>query len=547
MKQIQLLLIMLFFSNYIQAQQSNSSEEEIPLADLITIVDTASAPTLKNVLSGKYTSNLRSVRFNTGKTTLDSKEKMYLDTVADYLVNVPTIEMSIDGHTDNIGPYPKNKDLSLNRAKAVAEYLIQKGVRQGQLKTIGYGPDKPLVSNSSPQGRATNRRVELHFLKTDFDQIGGSGGNGGNKKRKNKMDNLTHIKLKNGSSVEAKFVSYSSDGKELRYIPNGPDETVKVLRIPDVESINYADGTKTIPENKPDPLPNSNAFQAAREEIRKRENKITVDQIPVKPVPVIPVIPDPNDKSTPSFVRKWEKIKHETRYGKYLSGNFVFVTAGILPLTIHKNDASLNITNTIGANYQSSLSANNNPFGFGIQIGMEREFGSSRPNTYYRYMYQWATIGGAQMNLFSFGVGKSMGRLKQYRYGLDLATGYAQKKLDNLVLGGNEYGVNNIRFNGNKVSVRYRNGYYAITPNVTYELYLGKLFAALRFNAGYTLSLYRRSVIKLKGQTTENPFEKTFVDVGGSTYYLTENNIKRSDEKIYGIGGFHVTGGLIFK
>jgi outer membrane protein OmpA-like peptidoglycan-associated protein len=70
--------------------------------------------------------------------------------------------VAIEGHTDSAGDAVKNRALSQERAEAVATYLTQKGIAAERLTAKGHGPDNPIASNRTAEGRAKNRRVELH-------------------------------------------------------------------------------------------------------------------------------------------------------------------------------------------------------------------------------------------------------------------------------------------------------------------------------------------------------------------------------------------------
>lgn len=69
--------------------------------------------------------------------------------------------IEIVGHTDNTGSHSYNMSLSQRRAQSVASYLIAQGVDGSRLSTRGAGPDQPIASNTTPDGRAQNRRVEV--------------------------------------------------------------------------------------------------------------------------------------------------------------------------------------------------------------------------------------------------------------------------------------------------------------------------------------------------------------------------------------------------
>lgn len=99
--------------------------------------------------------------FNTGSAVIKSESHAELDKVADILKKHPKIEAMVEGHTDNTGGEDLNMRLSKERAKAVKDYLISKGVESNRLKSEGYGPTRPIADNGTEAGRAKNRRVVI--------------------------------------------------------------------------------------------------------------------------------------------------------------------------------------------------------------------------------------------------------------------------------------------------------------------------------------------------------------------------------------------------
>jgi outer membrane protein OmpA-like peptidoglycan-associated protein len=75
-----------------------------------------------------------------------------------------SVRLQIEGHTDNAGPAEQNRTLSQQRADAVRQYMIDKGIDGSRLTAVGFGPDKPVADNKTPDGRAKNRRVEFTRL-----------------------------------------------------------------------------------------------------------------------------------------------------------------------------------------------------------------------------------------------------------------------------------------------------------------------------------------------------------------------------------------------
>jgi outer membrane protein OmpA-like peptidoglycan-associated protein len=74
----------------------------------------------------------------------------------------PDLEVEIQGHTDSTGSADHNLDLSRRRADTVKAYLQLYGISAGRLKTTGLGESRPVGDNATEEGRALNRRVELH-------------------------------------------------------------------------------------------------------------------------------------------------------------------------------------------------------------------------------------------------------------------------------------------------------------------------------------------------------------------------------------------------
>ncbi len=86
-----------------------------------------------------------------------------LDALVEHLKGMARIdEIRIEGHTDSTGSAAYNKRLSLRRANAVKNYLVEHGIDPSLISTIGWGEEKPVASNATKEGRAKNRRVEIY-------------------------------------------------------------------------------------------------------------------------------------------------------------------------------------------------------------------------------------------------------------------------------------------------------------------------------------------------------------------------------------------------
>jgi OOP family OmpA-OmpF porin len=105
---------------------------------------------------------LEGVTFSTGKSALTDQSKAILTNVAQSLVANPEVRVEVAGHTDNTGGRRTNMRLSQARANAVRDFLEANGVAADRITAKGYGPDKPVASNRTAEGRAQNRRVELN-------------------------------------------------------------------------------------------------------------------------------------------------------------------------------------------------------------------------------------------------------------------------------------------------------------------------------------------------------------------------------------------------
>lgn len=87
-----------------------------------------------------------------------------LNDIASVLNQYPETRIVVSGNTDDTGAYSYNMDLSVKRARSVADYLVRRGVNPNRVTINGYGPDRPIASNSTPSGRSQNRRVEIQIF-----------------------------------------------------------------------------------------------------------------------------------------------------------------------------------------------------------------------------------------------------------------------------------------------------------------------------------------------------------------------------------------------
>lgn len=130
---------------------------EIENATVETITDA------NNLTAVKVTFN-SGVLFATNKAELNDAVKSDLAQFAKVLKTYSDADVAIFGHTDSTGNDAINNPLSVNRATAVASYLMGQGVANTQIKSVeGYGSKQPIADNSTSQGRQQNRRVEIYL------------------------------------------------------------------------------------------------------------------------------------------------------------------------------------------------------------------------------------------------------------------------------------------------------------------------------------------------------------------------------------------------
>jgi len=107
---------------------------------------------------------LKGVNFAFNSAELTPQSKGILNEWVARIKGDKTIRVEVAGHTDSIGSDAYNQQLSQRRAKSVVDYFVSQGVSIDRLKAVGYGKTKPVASNKTEEGRAENRRVELHIF-----------------------------------------------------------------------------------------------------------------------------------------------------------------------------------------------------------------------------------------------------------------------------------------------------------------------------------------------------------------------------------------------
>jgi outer membrane protein OmpA-like peptidoglycan-associated protein len=123
---------------------------------------TVNAATLAGDLTRTGHASVYGIYFDTGKADVKPESDATLSEIAKLLQQNSQLKLYVVGHTDNVGAFASNQDLSQRRADAVLAVLTTKlGVSSARLRAVGAGPTAPVASNDSEEGRAKNRRVEL--------------------------------------------------------------------------------------------------------------------------------------------------------------------------------------------------------------------------------------------------------------------------------------------------------------------------------------------------------------------------------------------------
>jgi outer membrane protein OmpA-like peptidoglycan-associated protein len=124
--------------------------------------DLAKFATVKQEARGMVITLSGSVLFSSAKWDLSPGAQLKLNDVANALIKEdPNSKMVVEGHTDSQGGAAYNQDLSQHRAQAVRDYLVTRGIASDRITAQGFGPTRSVADNTSTEGRANNRRVEI--------------------------------------------------------------------------------------------------------------------------------------------------------------------------------------------------------------------------------------------------------------------------------------------------------------------------------------------------------------------------------------------------
>jgi outer membrane protein OmpA-like peptidoglycan-associated protein len=128
--------------------EKEAMKQDVTAGDMLNALNTAGHITLY-------------INFDTGKSTIKPESQPVIEQIVAMMKSNSEIKLGVEGHTDNVGDPKKNKILSEDRAKAVVSAIVKQGIDASRLSASGFGQDKPIADNSTEEGRAKNRRVEL--------------------------------------------------------------------------------------------------------------------------------------------------------------------------------------------------------------------------------------------------------------------------------------------------------------------------------------------------------------------------------------------------
>ena len=128
--------------------QLEKMQQEVTSSDILTALNTDGHIALY-------------INFETGKSDVKPESQKIIDQISEMLKSNPSLKISIEGHTDNVGTPASNQTLSDSRAKSIMNALIAKGIDKNRLSAKGWGQTKPIADNNTNENKAKNRRVEI--------------------------------------------------------------------------------------------------------------------------------------------------------------------------------------------------------------------------------------------------------------------------------------------------------------------------------------------------------------------------------------------------
>jgi outer membrane protein OmpA-like peptidoglycan-associated protein len=145
----------LFFTKYLKRKVVPN--QAAPNPNDISGVQIELTPKEKEIVMKAY----EGLKFETGKAAIKPSSFPHLDLLATLMIEKPAYKLNLHGYTDNVGKAETNLTLSKNRANAVKDYLVKKGIDASRITAEGFGMENPIGDNKTADGRAKNRRVDF--------------------------------------------------------------------------------------------------------------------------------------------------------------------------------------------------------------------------------------------------------------------------------------------------------------------------------------------------------------------------------------------------
>ena len=149
------------FADRVELLRQELLDDTAVVTDIVTVQSTASHDALcRRAFSTLVT---EPVSFSRSSAAIRTASFAMLDRIIDFAYDCPQLTIAVAGHTDATGDESWNKQLSLARARSVADYIARGGIDPRRLHTYGAGSAEPIADNATPYGRKQNRRIELRL------------------------------------------------------------------------------------------------------------------------------------------------------------------------------------------------------------------------------------------------------------------------------------------------------------------------------------------------------------------------------------------------
>jgi general secretion pathway protein A len=142
-------------------EKLDETTEKTALSEIEGDKQTADSAYSDDTLS--FAQRKKIIHFKHNSMRLSDEAYEVLDQIVDFGSSNPVLKIIVEGYTDSLGHPVYNKNLSKMRAEVIKKYLVDKGMPAAKIETVGMGPDNPIASNETFEGRKQNRRIEIRF------------------------------------------------------------------------------------------------------------------------------------------------------------------------------------------------------------------------------------------------------------------------------------------------------------------------------------------------------------------------------------------------